>query len=194
VLVYAAAGILLPFLLRNAVKLEWKKEDWFLLLFLLWAGITTLFSVYPSGSFAGYYKFYFQGYLSLFSVSVLYFLPRFISRDELEKFPRILVWVPLLPLIYGLMQYFKFDIFPWEGQPYPRVWSFFGNPDFFASFLGFFFPLLLSVLVSSTGRERLIYAVYFCLFLFVLVLPDLSHVDSIADAMLSLLSGFVFFR
>jgi len=170
VLVYASAFFFLPFFLQNARKVKWRPEDGLLLLFLAWTAVCTIFSVYPAGSFSGYYRFYFQGFLAFFSVTVLYFLPRFLSGEDKEKFPRLLIWVPLVPLLYGLVQYFRLDIFPWEGQPYPRIWSFFGNPDFFASFLGFFFPLLLSALASaSTRKEIVLYGVYFCLFLFVLI-------------------------
>jgi len=164
----------LPFVFYSLVKgkIKIRKGDFPVILFLLVVIFKTVFSIYSKGSFYGYYKFYFQSFLSFFCLTTIYFSAKnIISEDEVFKFLKYFKVILFITVFYGIIQYLKLDPFPWKGNPYPRVWSFFGNPDFFASYIGLFFPMIFSgILIESKKTEKFLNIVFFILVFFSLLL------------------------
>jgi len=171
-------------------KISWQKTPLNLavVLFLFVCGLSTLFSVSPRLSFWGMHGFYFEGFLSFLCYGIIYFVTANFITDR-EKVLKSLVITSIFVSLYALVQAAGITFFVWRGtQPYPRVWSTFGNPNFLASYLVMVIPFNLVFMVKSTGtKEKALYG-----FLAFLSLLALIFTYSRA-AWLSMAVGFTVF-
>ena len=91
-------------------------------------------------------------------------VPLIVIREFHEKavgrMTRILIWTAAVSIGYGFLQWFDISFFPpgpgkgpdpfiWRGAFGDRVFSTFGNPNFFADYLVIMFPIIVSQLVKT---------------------------------------------
>jgi len=84
------------------------------------------------------------------------FLIALIEFDTPEKVNRMFRWVlaaTFISVFYGLIQFVDFDPFIWRRAFGDRIFSTFGNPNFFAAFLVLVTPLILTFFDFSNLRE-----------------------------------------
>lgn len=83
---------------------------------------------------------------------------------SIEDFRRVILWLTaalVLCALYGLIQYIDYNFFPpgaptlgidkfvWRGAFGARIFSTFGNPNFFGNYLVIFIPLLLAIYLRT---------------------------------------------
>ena len=105
-------------------------------LFLVWAFLSSIItSTNKTETFYGVTGRQ-TGFIVYASFIVIFILAIIVSSDlVVEKTLKILSICGLLTAIYGVIQYYDFDVFDWI-NPYSPVIGFFGNPNFQSSFLG----------------------------------------------------------
>jgi len=149
-----------------------------LLLFLLSGIISFLFTHLKQASFPELVRRI--SYIGL----ALIVLTEFNTEEKIRHLFAFLVVACTVSAVYGLIQYLdgKFflplpepglDPFIWRGAFYPRVFSTFGNPNFFGDFLVVISPLLLGLVFKSRNK--------FLIFLFLLVTFNLVYTYSKAS-------------
>ncbi len=75
------------------------------------------------------------------------FLVALIEFNSSEKVKRMFRWIlaaTFIAVFYGLIQFMELDTFVWKGAFGDRIFSTFGNPNFFAAFLVLVTPLILT--------------------------------------------------
>ena len=75
------------------------------------------------------------------------FLIALIEFNSSEKVKRMFRWIlaaTFIAVFYGLIQFMELDTFVWKGAFGDRIFSTFGNPNFFAAFLVLVTPLILT--------------------------------------------------
>ncbi len=74
------------------------------------------------------------------------FLVAFFEFSDFKKIRRLIFWflgAGLFVSIYGLLQHFELDPFGWAGGHGGRIFSTFGNPNFYSGYLVIIIPLAL---------------------------------------------------
>ena len=144
-------------------KINWQKTPLNLpiIMFLFICGLSTLFSVSPRLSFWGMHGFYFEGFLSFLCYGIIYFIAVNYVADK-RKILKTLLIASVIVSVYALVQATGITFFVWRGtQPYPRVWSTFGNPNFLAPFLIMVIPIyLIFVIKAETMRKKSLYSLF----------------------------------
>ncbi|MDE2237170.1 MAG: tetratricopeptide repeat protein, partial [Elusimicrobia bacterium] len=108
----------------------------------------------------------------------------------IDRLTRVLIWTAWIAVGYGFLQFVDMRLFPpgigngldpfiWRGAFGQRVFSTYGNPNFFADFLVISFPILLTQYLKDRRRFSL------------LVLMALSLVDLYATGTKGAWLGFV---
>jgi putative inorganic carbon (HCO3(-)) transporter len=142
-------------------KISWQKTPLNLSIsvFLLLCGLSTLFSVSPRLSFWGMQGFYFEGFLSFLCYGAIYFVTANFMTEE-RKILRAILVTTIVVSLYALVQAMGITFFVWRGtQPYPRVWSTFGNPNFLAPYLIMVIPIYLVFLIKAeTMKKKWLYS------------------------------------
>ncbi|MBI5242595.1 MAG: O-antigen ligase family protein [Elusimicrobia bacterium] len=91
----------------------------------------------------------------VFYLTVPLIVIREFSESATERTTRILIWTCAISVGYGFLQWFDISFFPpgpgrgpdpfiWRGAFGERVFSTFGNPNFFADYLVIMFPILVT--------------------------------------------------
>lgn len=84
------------------------------------------------------------------------FLIALVEFDSSEKVKRMFRWIlaaTFIAVFYGLIQFMELDTFIWKGAFGDRIFSTFGNPNFFAAFLVLVTPLILTFFDFSDKEE-----------------------------------------
>ncbi|HCJ67412.1 MAG TPA: hypothetical protein DHV62_08870 [Elusimicrobia bacterium] len=160
-----------------------------LILFLLSGIVSFLFSRLKEASFPELVRRI--SYVGL----ALIVLTEFNSEEKIRHLFTFLVAACAVSTIYGLIQFLDWHFFPslpepgldpfiWRGAFGPRIFSTFGNPNFFGDFLVTISPLLLGLVLKSRNK--------FLIFLFLLVTFDLIFTYSKA-AWIGYTAGIVSF-
>src|SRR5262249_41618821 len=99
-------------------------------LFLMSAGVSTVFSIDPSISLSGMYRIYAFGFLPIAAFAVLFWLSAQASSDELIKqISTMVIMTGAVVSVYGFLQYTGYEVFErMPGVVGGRVWSSLGNP------------------------------------------------------------------
>ena len=132
-------------------KIEWKPcgLNALVYVFIFIVAVSNLFSVYPSLSFWGGHGFYFEGTVSFFIYALLYFITANYLENK-EMVIKLLVLSGIIVSVYAVAQSLGITLFVWRGvQPFPRVWSTMGNPNFLGSLLIMIIPACVFMLLSS---------------------------------------------
>ncbi len=124
-------------------------------IFIVILGLATIFSQSPTHSFWGYY-FRKMGYL-IWVHFFAFFLILFFNLKTQKQIARIfyvIVLTVVAVVIYGFLQTFGFDIFPWNQTPSlgNRIFSTLGQPNFLGSWLLLSAPVIIWILIG--GREQ----------------------------------------
>lgn len=127
-----------------------------ILAFFIISALATIFSINPWISILGFYKRY-EGLSTLFIYLILFFVT--INFAGGKKFQKKILWViclvVLLSSFYGILQDFKLDPFGWQAEfPLARIFSTFGNPNFFSAYLAISFPILLYLFLIPEPFEK----------------------------------------
>lgn len=160
-----------------------------LLLFLLSGIISFLFARLKYASFPELVRRI--SYVGL----ALIVLTEFNNEEKIRHLFTFLIAACTVSAVYGLIQFLDYRFFPplpepgldpfiWRGAFGPRVFSTFGNPNFFGDFLVTISPLLLGLILKSRNK--------FLIFLFLLVTFDLIYTYSKA-AWIGYTAGIVTF-
>lgn len=112
----------------------------------------------------------------VFYMTVPLIVIREFSESAVERTTRILVWTLAICAGYGFLQWFDISFFPpgpgrgpdpfiWRGAFGDRVFSTFGNPNFFADYLVIMFPILVAQFLKTRSwlLPPLIFLDVFCL-------------------------------
>jgi len=144
-------------------KISWQKTPLNLpiIIFLFICGLSTLFSVSPRLSFWGMHGFYFEGFLSFMCYGIIYFIAVNYVTDK-RKVLKTLLIASVIVSVYALVQAAGITFFVWRGtQPYPRVWSTLGNPNFLGPYLIMIIPIYLIFLIKAeTVKKKFVYSVF----------------------------------
>jgi O-antigen ligase len=142
---------------ENVIEKKLYMPELFLLLFAIWAGLSALLSNHPYISLFGTYTRH-EGLLALYSYFTIFFIAfRFSSIEKYTFWLIGLVSMSFISGMYGLLQKFPLSWLPLEGSG--RVESFFGNPNFYGSYL--VIMLFLAILLTLTFDDRLKKMLYF---------------------------------
>ncbi len=100
------------------------------------------------------------GYLTYFSLALLmYFASSVVTENFLKQFQISFLTLGIFLLIYGFVQYFGYEPFPYISAYANNVIGTFGNPNFHGAFLGIFgsfvLPLLFDKQLSLMKRVAL---------------------------------------
>jgi len=144
-------------------KISWQKTPLNLpiIIFLFICGLSTLFSVSPRLSFWGMHGFYFEGFLSFLCYGIIYFIAVNYVIDK-RKVLKTLLIASVIVSVYALVQATGITFFVWRGtQPYPRVWSTLGNPNFLGPYLIMIIPIYLIFLMKAeTVKKKFLYSLF----------------------------------
>lgn len=155
-------GIWLMKVLREG-KISWQKTPLNLpiLIFLFVCGLSTIFSVSPRLSLWGMHGFYFEGFLSFLCYGIIYFIAVNYVTDK-RKILKTLLIASVIVSVYALVQATGITFFVWRGtQPYPRVWSTLGNPNFLGPYLIMVIPIYLIFLIKAeTIKKKFLYSLF----------------------------------
>jgi len=153
-------------------KIGWQKTplNLLIIIFLFICGLSMLFSVSPRLSFWGMHGFYFEGFLSFLCYAMIYFIAVNYVTDK-SRILKTLLIATVIVSVYALMQASGITFFVWRGtQPYPRVWSTFGNPNFLGPYLIMVIPMYLIFLIKAeTVKTKLRYSLFTLLSLLALI-------------------------
>lgn len=153
-------------------KINWQKTPLNspIIMFLSICGLSMLFSVSPRLSFWGMHGFYFEGFLSFLCYAMIYFIAVNYVTDK-SRILKTLLIATVIVSVYALMQATGITFFVWRGtQPYPRVWSTFGNPNFLGPYLIMVIPMYLIFLIKAeTVKTKLRYSLFTLLSLLALI-------------------------
>ncbi|MDD5132004.1 MAG: tetratricopeptide repeat protein [bacterium] len=128
------------------------------LLYLLWGIIVFLKTPYKNSMSVVDELIRLVYYTGIYLAASDYF-----SQDRKMKVTANLLLVTVsCAILYGFMQCFKIDPFGWSGAFNVRVFSTFGNPNFYAAFLVLTGPLILSYLFTTQNKAaRIMYGLLF---------------------------------
>jgi len=111
--------------------------------FILISVISCIFSIHPPTAFWGTYKRY-DGVLSLLSyVFIFYVVINYIKYEALNTTINVIILCACLASAYGICQRYGITYYPWGPSFDGRVFSTFGHPAFFSTFLIMVVPLVL---------------------------------------------------
>lgn len=145
-------------------KLKWRGNKWFGLLGIIlaaWFIITTIFSIHPILSLWGSYE-RFQGLYNLLHYLGFTFLivVSLRSYEDVAVFIKSFLFGSIFAIGYGLIQFFGLDPLHW-GEETNRLFSSFGQPNFFGHYLAVILPLTVYILFCSVKNiySRLFYSI-----------------------------------
>ncbi len=109
-------------------------------------------------AFSPYRYAAFEEFLRFLSFFLLYVLVVEEVRTERRKIVvvDVLTFVTLIACFYGILQGLGLHVFVWERADIGRIMSFFGNPNFFGTYLVAVIPVLLVLSMISGSRRRLL--------------------------------------
>lgn len=140
-------------LFSDQVGIRRSKLDLPILLFLILAALSALFSIHLPTALFGKYKRY-EGFLTLLTYAILYFLAiqSFSDFSRLRSLTRTMVVAAAIVSYYGLMQYLGYDFLRWTEVPFEvnRSFSTLGNPSLLAGYLVIMFFVGLGVYFSAS--------------------------------------------
>ncbi|MDD5492859.1 MAG: tetratricopeptide repeat protein, partial [bacterium] len=139
----------------NKQRLWW---DLPVLLYLLWGILVFLKTPYKTSMSVVDEFIRLIYYTGIYLAASDYF-----SQDRKMKVTANLLLITVsCAILYGFLQYFQIDPFGWSGAFSARVFSTFGNPNFYAAFLVLTGPLILSFFFTTRNTAgRIMYGLIF---------------------------------
>lgn len=127
------------------------RPELFLFMFAFWAALSALFSQHPYVALFGTVTRH-EGILALYSYFTVFLIAsRFAPIDKYKQLLTGLVGISMISSLYGLFQKFPPPFLPFiDGTE--RVDSFYGNPNFYGSYL--VMMLLLAMILMMTIHKK----------------------------------------
>ncbi len=150
--------ILFMFKYKNQFK-KISRAEIYLLLFIIFVMISTLFSIDIHQSLVGS-DLRHEGFPIFISYASLFFFSyRFIEKEKKQMFIKTLVIVSFISCFYGILQHYQIDPLPRLSYQtnWTRSFSFFGNPNFFGSFITLTLPLSMILYLQTDKMYRYFY-------------------------------------
>lgn len=158
VLVLALVFIWLAKLLAKGQPISWSRRELLLVIFLVWALISTLTSIHIPTALHGKYKRY-EGLLTFFTYFTMYFVAyqTFTTKKRIQTLVEIISVTGGVVALYGILQYIGADPIYWGNVPFEerRSFSTFGNPDLLAGYLVLAFPCSIVAFLDDSKRRWL---------------------------------------
>ncbi|MFH1714660.1 MAG: tetratricopeptide repeat protein [Elusimicrobiota bacterium] len=85
----------------------------------------------------------------LYILTFTIIISEFTNKDQIELFLRWIILAAFVSSLYGIIQWFGLDPFLWKGAFGNRIFSTFGNPNFFSAFLVWVCPILLTYMLLT---------------------------------------------
>jgi tetratricopeptide (TPR) repeat protein/O-antigen ligase len=130
------------------------------LLFLSSYILSTIISIFPRISFFGSYS-RLQGLYTVISYAVIFFilLDTVKTREQIERFFRIIIFASIPISLYGILQHYQLDTLTWSMTIDERITGAnMGNPIFVAAYLIMVVPVTIAMLINSltlnNGHKR----------------------------------------
>lgn len=140
------------FLLSRKIEIRRTPMDWFVLAFLVWVTLSTIFSVHLPTALLGKYRRY-EGYISLVNYAVVFFIAVQTVRSyaRLRALAKSMVITGAVIGVYGIAQYFGYDILQWGQLPFDqfRAFATYGNPDLLVGYLGLLVPVGAGLFITT---------------------------------------------
>ncbi len=129
-----------------------RKVIWLLAMFVALAAVSTAVSLHPGISFTGTYERQ-QGLYNIISYGLLFFMIISSSADrrQIRRLISALLAGGAVACLYGLLQIFGFDPLRWA-EDSPRIFSSFGQPNFFGHYIVVLLPLTVYAAVWQAKR------------------------------------------
>ena len=150
--------ILIAWLIRSAVSGRFKNigSKW---LFLFWLAslatviVSSLLSLHPTTSWLGTYERQ-QGAHNLLAYLLFFVFLLIVLRDKFQLYRFIIAAhiSSLLICLYGLLQHSNLDFLRWSESSAGRIFSSFGQPNFFGHYLAVMLPLTLYAIFFIARR------------------------------------------
>ncbi len=131
---------------------------YFLIFWFLSSIVSVFLSYSPQISFFGeYYRK--GGFLEVFTIWIYFFIGIDVFRENFERNKISLIYslwgIFFLANTYGIFQKIGFDPFPWAENGFDgRVFSFFGQPNFFGDFLAVLLPIFVILIFEIKNLDE----------------------------------------
>lgn len=143
------------FLLSGKTQIRRTPMDWFILAFLAWVTVSTVFSVHLPTAMLGKYRRY-EGFISLVNYGVVFFITvqTLRSYGRLRALAKSMLITGAVVGVYGLGQYFGYDILQWGQLPFDKFRAFatYGNPDLLVGYLALLVPIGIGLFITTEDK------------------------------------------
>ncbi|RJQ51209.1 MAG: hypothetical protein C4521_12600 [Actinobacteria bacterium] len=140
------------FLLSRKTEIRRTPMDWFILAFLVWVTLSTIFSVHLPTALLGKYRRY-EGYISLVNYAVVFFVAvqTLRSYGRLRALAKSMVIVGGAIGVYGIGQYLGYDVLQWGQLPFDqfRAFAAYGNPDLLVGYFAVLVPIGIGLFMTT---------------------------------------------
>lgn len=157
VVVVALAIWLFQLLKQGQIVFRWTRADLLLLIFIILAGLSSIFSINSWISLLGHYNRY-EGLFTFFNYALIYLLAAqvFSEKKYLNELSLVILIVAYIVAGYGILQFFGID--PLIGMlsknfEAKRIFSTLGNPDFLGGYLAMLLPIALTRFIDIETRN-----------------------------------------
>ena len=129
-----------------------------LVLFLISAGISTLFTSHISTSLFGYYSRFADSFVFYISLAIFYYIGvNVLSKDDVKTLFKVAQIGSVFLFMFALGQYFEPLSFLWGGRLQDRVFSTLGQPNWYAQYLLILLGITLYEYVFRNGKVYFIF-------------------------------------
>lgn len=154
IVLYTCGIILLAMLFVKRKEIKYDKKDILIVIFLLLAEMSLIFSINKAKSLFGESGRH-EGFLMLMTYILGYYFSKYYFR-EYKHFYKILFGIAIGISVLSILQFY--DIVPFQkvlGLQYRKYWTSgtFGNPNFLGSYITIFLPIFMCLFVIQ-GKKR----------------------------------------
>lgn len=129
-----------------------------LTLFLISAGISTLFSSHTSTSLFGYYSRFADSFIFYVALAIIYYIGiNVLSKSDVKMLFKVAQVGSVFLFMFALGQYFEPLSFLWGGRLQDRVFSTLGQPNWYAQYLLILLGITLYEYVFRNGKIYFIF-------------------------------------
>lgn len=159
IVLYTCGLVLLVMLFIKRKEIKYDKKDILILVFLLLAEVSLIFSINKKISLFGETGRH-EGFLMIMTYVLVYYFTKYYFR-EYKHFYKILFGIVTAIGILSILQFY--DLVPFQkalGLQYKKYWTAgtLGNPNFLGSYITIFLPIFMSLFILKGKKRYLIFA------------------------------------